>query len=126
MGNSNGRPGRRRLIKRSLHDPFGLRIQRRSRLIQQQQSRIPDHSSSNSNTLALTARELSTARATWCVEAFGQGINKFERVGLTAGFADLVFGGLGVETETNVFADGTLVENRFLLDEGDVISIEAG
>ena len=60
MGHCDGRSARGCIIQSSLNDSLALRIQSTRCLVQKKQSGLSDQCSGDSNTLFLTATELST------------------------------------------------------------------
>lgn len=131
MRNRNGSPSLRSLIQCGLYNLLALAVQRASRLIEQQNLRIPNQRASNRNTLLLTTGEESALGATKCVEAFREREDKVLNVGGFACGVQVGFGDVGVRAaEEDVFADRALVESRFLGDERNVgavlVEVERG
>src|SRR5438445_608512 len=73
----------------TLHQPFIFCIQRRGRLVQQQQRRIAQDGAGNRQALALATRKRDTALAHQCVKAMGQFFNEFTGGGGIGGSAHL-------------------------------------
>mmetsp|Transcript_135343 Transcript_135343/g.191489 ORF Transcript_135343/g.191489 Transcript_135343/m.191489 type:complete len:216 (+) Transcript_135343:76-723(+) len=69
MSNINGRFTLHQLIDIGLYNLLSLRIQSRGSLIHQQHIRLSQHGSSNSDSLLLTTRNLSTLRTNISIEA---------------------------------------------------------
>ena len=69
------------MVERILHQPFGLRIQRRCGLIQQQDRGIAQDGAGNGNTLPLPAGQARPAFTHIGVEAIGQFAQKLCGIG---------------------------------------------
>ncbi len=68
-------------VERILHQPLAFGIERRCRLVEQQQRRIAEQRTGNRNPLALAARQAGAGITQICVEALWQGFEKLAGVG---------------------------------------------
>src|SRR4051794_8756394 len=80
----------------SFHDRrFGGRIERGSRLVQQQDGRVLQKRAGNADPLPLPHAKMSAAFADRTVVTLGQSADKLVRLGALGGFANLVFARFG-------------------------------
>jgi hypothetical protein len=75
-----GAPRHQRL-ERGLDMTLSLGVERRGRLIQNQNRRVLEHGARNGQTLTLTTREQYAMVADQSIEALGQRLDEFERMG---------------------------------------------
>ena len=131
MRNSDCSPPPRSTIKRILDDLLALAIERRGRLIEQQDARITDKCPRDGDALFLAAGEHDALVAYDGGEAVGkredEGVDVCVLAGLGYAFVDV--GGFVhffvAEAEEDVFPDGALVEGWLLADEGKVVAVGA-
>lgn len=88
MRHRNRRPvsALRRLTKRLLHQLLALSVQRTSRFIKKQNFRVSDQGTGDGDALALSAGKLSTTGAAGSGEAFWEGGDEVEDIGLATCF----------------------------------------
>ena len=104
-----------------LHQVFGFGIQRRSRLIEQDDRRILDQCARDRDTLALAARKLHPVLANGCVIASRKSNNEFMRLGGLRGRHDLSIARVEF-TERNVLADRPMEQMNDLADKSDLLA----
>jgi len=131
MRDRNRRPSLGSLIQRRLNDLLTLRIQSASRLIKEQDARIPQEGAGNSHALFLAAAQQSAFGAADGGEAVGETGDEVVNVCVAAGLFDFGVGHVvAVGAQQYVLADRALVERRFLRDEREVgavvVDVEAG
>src|SRR5216683_376708 len=102
---------------------FDLRIERRGRLVEDEDRRILQDHAGDGDALALSARELDPALADMRVEAAPslpvlQSLDEVERVGARRGIADLGLAGLRPAI-AYVVADRAVEQRRVLRHHGD-------
>mmetsp|Transcript_35791 Transcript_35791/g.57672 ORF Transcript_35791/g.57672 Transcript_35791/m.57672 type:complete len:238 (-) Transcript_35791:3257-3970(-) len=109
-------PSRTSSLQRSLDHTLALGIQGTGGLVEQQQRRITNQSTANSNTLLLTPRELGSPWAHLSVQALAAVLVQEAQVGhLLASLQVLVGDGLTIrEAIENIGADGRVEEDWLL------------
>ena len=92
-------------LQRRLHQRFALGVERRCRLVEQQQRRVAQDRTCNGDTLALPSRQRHAAFAELRLESTGQAADEFGGVSKLGGTLDLGVIGIG-PAEADVFARG--------------------
>lgn len=124
MSNGDGCASLAQFSNCFLHQVFGFRIQRRSRLIEQDDRRILDQCARDRDTLALAARKLHPVLADGCVIASRKSNNEFMGLGGIRGRHDLRVAGVEF-TERNVLADRSTEQMNDLTDKRDFLAQRA-
>jgi hypothetical protein len=100
---------------------FGLGVERRGRLVENQDRRVLEQRAGNRQALALAAREQHAVLADLGVEALRQAVDELARVGGFGGFSIVARAGASARLAVGDVAGDRVVEQRDLLgDQRDV------
>ena len=105
-------------LERCLDQPLGFGIERRSRLVEQQQGRVAQQRPGDRDALALAAGQPCAAFAEIGVEAFGQLAQELGRIGRFRRFPELVVARVP-QAVAQIVARRGGEDDRLLRHEGD-------
>ena len=116
-----GRPAHHELVERRLHDLLALRIERRRRLVEDQNAWILQDGACDRDALTLTARKIQAAFTDLRLISFGKLQDEFLGVRRTRCLLDLLV--RRVEPAVaDVFAHTARKEHRFLRHDADLLA----
>ena len=119
VGDDDRRPAAHRLAQAVADLRLGRRVDRRGRVVEDQDSRVDDERARDRDALALAAGERDPALADHGVVALGQRLDELVRLGEPRGALDVVVGRVG-PAERDVLAHGRREEERILGDDADL------
>ncbi|KAK1241728.1 hypothetical protein MKX07_007551 [Trichoderma sp. CBMAI-0711] len=113
MRDNHHRPALAGPLKGRLDKLLALRVERASRLVEQQDVRVADERAGDGDALLLAARERDAAGANVGVVAFGEGDDEVVDGGVAAGLVYLLVGDGGfVDAEDDVVSKGACGKKR--------------
>ncbi len=119
MGDGDDRAAGHQPFQRLDHKVLGLRVQRGSRFVEDQNRVVADQRSGDADALALAAGQRGAAIADQAVVAVGHAVDELVGVGQLGRRNDVVVGGVGA-AERDVVADGASQQHRVLQHEADL------
>ena len=119
VGDDHRRAAHPQRVERRLHFALALRIERRGRLVEQQDRRVLQHRAGDGDALALAAGQLRPLLADAGVVAVGEAHDEIVGVGAARRLDDLRFG-CADPPERDVVADRAAEQEHVLRDEGDL------
>ena len=118
MRDRDRRPPLGQPLERLLDEPLGLRVERRGRLVEHQDRRVPQHGARDRHALLLAAREAVAALADDGLVAVGKRGDQLVDLRGPRRLLDLLVGGVGLR-EAEVLAHGRVEEIGLLRDDAD-------
>lgn len=112
-----------RPLNRRLDQLLALAVERRRRLVQQEESRLPQQRTCEAESLLLAAGQAEAFGAEARGVAGGEAGDEGVDLGVCAGCLDFGVCCVG-DGEGDVFGDGAFVEGGFLWNEADLLAVE--
>ena len=119
MGDHERRPPRHQPVERFLHEDLALRVERRRRLVENEDRRVLEQRACHADPLLFADTQAHAAFAHFGVTALRQVGDELIAVGGPAGGHDLRFAGARLPVE-QVLAYGSVEEKRLLRDDSNL------